>query len=307
MKHMNHTVTSLIGFAAASALTLGALGQSNNNSSSNSSPGSSSNSQSSNNQSQNSQANGSQSSPQQQNPAGYVLIDERIVYLTANEPQNHMLRAHDAMMNKNNKVAASEVRIAADYLDAQASQVNQSSDSQLTNCADQLRQLAKQIDNGQNVDTQKLNDAFAKADARLADFYQSRAKEELNNKQYVRAGYDLRAGADGLSQAMVWSNQQPEKNAQQVIDNTQQVAWNLINESVGSAQNKKLSENPQPQSGTSKAEAQNISEHANGMVSALGKQIDQFNQDLQAQPASGKQNGSSSNNNSNDKNGGGNK
>ena len=44
-----------------------------------------------------------------QAPDGFVLLEERVVVLTANEPQNHFLRAGDFWIEGNNNAAAAEM------------------------------------------------------------------------------------------------------------------------------------------------------------------------------------------------------
>jgi hypothetical protein len=83
---------------------------------------------------------------QQKAPEGFVLIDERVVTLTANEPQNHFIRAHEYLTHGDAKAAAAETRIAAAYIDMQASRDNgNQGNSDLKSAADNLRSVAKQI------------------------------------------------------------------------------------------------------------------------------------------------------------------
>lgn len=146
---------TLIALAAAGALNVGcAMAQSRNDSS-----------QTGQQQGQQSLQSGQsgQSGAKQQNqqaPEGFVLLDERVITLTANEPQNHFLRAHEAIMRGDNRTAAAETQIAAAYLDMQASRdQNNQSGQALKSAADNLRSIAKEIRNrpqqGQQGQTQQ--------------------------------------------------------------------------------------------------------------------------------------------------------
>src|SRR5581483_8766362 len=99
----------LAAFAAAGMLSAAAWAQSGNSSAGSS--GASGN---------NAQA--------QKAPDGYVLIEEDVIALTANEPQNHFMRAEQYLAAGDPHAAAAEVRIAAAYLDMQASR-NQGKES----------------------------------------------------------------------------------------------------------------------------------------------------------------------------------
>ncbi|HLL89896.1 MAG TPA: hypothetical protein VK324_11400 [Tepidisphaeraceae bacterium] len=99
---------------------------------------------------------GSQPSSQQdQTPAGFVLVQERVIALTANEPRNHFLRSQEALLRNDHKTAAAEARVAAAYLDMQASRGIGGTDSALSRSADHLRQCAEQLAQaGQKSDQQ---------------------------------------------------------------------------------------------------------------------------------------------------------
>ena len=84
-------------------------------------------------------------SQRQQAPEGFVLIEERVIVLTANEPQNHFLRAGDLFLAGNSRAAAGEVRMAANYLDMQASRASEDAKKQLSSAAQELRGAAKQL------------------------------------------------------------------------------------------------------------------------------------------------------------------
>jgi hypothetical protein len=99
------------------------------------------------------QSQGNQSD--QQAPDGFVIVDERVITLTANEPQNHFLRAHEFLNRNDTRGAAAEIRIAAGYLDMQASRDKGQDRQSLSSAADQLRNVADQLKNGQGQPAQQ--------------------------------------------------------------------------------------------------------------------------------------------------------
>jgi len=166
-----------------------------------------------------------------QAPEGWVLVEERTVVLTANEPQNHFLRAQQLMSQKDNKAAAGEIRMAAAYLDMQASRGHgQQPDAPLTQSADRLRQVARQVEQQQPQapSEQQLKQTFAQANAALAQHLQSLAQREIQNGKSVMAGHDLNTAADSLASAFAWDGQQPPLQANSAIQESKQLAVQLL-------------------------------------------------------------------------------
>lgn len=158
--------------------------------------------------------------------------------LTANEPQNHFLRAQQYLTQGNAKAAAAEARVGAAYLEMQASRAKGSSDQKLKDAAKALRDQAKQIAKEQGSEqrlqqggqqaAQQLKQSFARANAALAAHFKSLAKRSLENERNVMAAYDLNAAASSLAAAFVWGDKQPEQDAQQAITEAQQLAIQLM-------------------------------------------------------------------------------
>jgi hypothetical protein len=189
----------------------------------------------------------------QQCPEGFVIVDERLITLTANEPQNHFLRAHEYLAQNDPRAAAAEVRIAAGYLDMQASRKGNADQQELRSESHQLRQLADQIwqhrnqaqqqhggnaasnqnqknnpNAGQSVDQKQLGEAFAKADRTLAKHFQEEAKNELKSHKAIRAGEDLDAATSALAASITWSGGQRSNDCTQAMADARRVSQELL-------------------------------------------------------------------------------
>jgi len=285
-------------------------------------------------------------------PEGLVVVDESVVYLMANEPQQHLASAALKLAEKNYKGTAAELRIASDYLKFQSSEQGSMRQGQAHNEprtelqsqreegqgkhqaraesqngsqkhaekgqgqaehqftlkqeAQRLVKLADKIEKQQGgVDEQALHKEFGRVNFALAEHDQKQAEQALKRKEYTRAGYKLDAAALAFEQAEAWSGQQPKQEMVDVLYNAHQVASNLVGENMSLAnqaaigQGEKLygnrqanarqgqqgeaqtagarsqAENTNPLLGTTKAEANNIAEHAKGIVDQLGKELDQ--------------------------------
>jgi hypothetical protein len=263
---MKHTgLSSAAALAAAGLLTFGAAVRAEQGSSTKaSSSGRATDSTNAKASSSSSTTTGQGSQhDQQQSPPGFVLIEERYVYLTASEPQNHFLRAGQLWAAGNDRAAAGEVRVAADYLDMQSSQAQGKSKQSLTSAAQKLRDAAKTLrpasktsaqqgqqqqqqasgNNGNSdglsdqdrqmqqkirQEARELTDAFAGADYALAEHFQDRAQDSLQKKTPVVAGHELGASADALTAAFAWAGEQPSQDTLKAISQARQIADRLL-------------------------------------------------------------------------------
>jgi hypothetical protein len=209
-------------------------------------------------------APGSQQQQQQQRqqaPEGFVLVSERVIYLMLNEPQQHFLEAAEDVAQKHYKGAAAEIRLAAGYLDMQASRTGAAS-QQLTSQADQLRQLADRVEQGKVTSPDELAQAFARANKELAQHHEAIAQQAIQQKKPVKAGHDLDQAAMSLEQALVWMKQKPEGDTLTAIGNARAAAAQLMAKEGGSRQQDQAqtaSASSQAQSGQQSAQGQSPS------------------------------------------------
>ena len=257
-------------------------------------------------------------------PQGFVILDESVVYMIANEPQQHLAAALVKAADKNYKGAAAELRIAGDYLKFQSSQEQgrEQGKDMLGQEMKRLNKLAGKLEKGEQggADLPSLQKEFGVVSFALAGHYQQAAEQALKSRQYTRAGYKLDSAALAFEQAIGWSGEQPKQETINVLNNAHKVASNLVGENMSLANQAAIGkgrdwysghqegrENPQnaqakrearqdqarqeqeraeaqtagarsqagnnPLLGTTKAEADNIAEHAQGIVDQLGKEL----------------------------------
>lgn len=271
-----------------------------------------------------SQQQGRQRQQQPQAPEGFVLIQERVVYLMGNAPQQHLLASLEKMHQNNPSAAAGEIRQAAAYVEMQASRAKGDGARALDRAAGQLNQLAEQV--GQEdakVSPEELTRAFAQTGHALARHHHVLAQRALEKDRHLQAGYELEATAQALKQAIIWSGRQPEQEMVGALQNALAAAYELRNEKFPadgqrqarqSQQQKEQSEAEpsqepgeaqpasareraaatpgDPRTGTTRAEAQNIEEHANTVLEGLDKDIQELGSKLRQ--AGGSDDGSQS-------------
>jgi hypothetical protein len=183
-----------------------------------------------------------------QAPEGFVIVDEQLVTLTANEPQNHFLRAKEYLAQNDPRAAAAEVRISAAYLDMQASRKGEGDQEALRSESARLRTVADDIakgnnqpaaqpnsgkqegaaSTGQSSEQKLLNQSFAQTERVLAKHFQEEAKTELGKQKNTMAGEDLDAAASALSGSIAWSAQECSKECTSAITDARRVSAELL-------------------------------------------------------------------------------
>lgn len=256
--------------------------------------------QNNSNQSSNSSQSSATTQPSAKAPDGFVLFREDVVWVTANEPQNHFLRAMQWLNDKNAKAAAGEMRVAASYLDMQATRGTDEG-NQLAQTAENLRHLAQQMDQSQNAnakaDRKQLKQTFAQADVALAQHLQSLAKTEYQGQKKIMAGHDLLTATDSISAAYAWTNQQPDQKLITAVQDAQRVADQLLTPVGGASQ---YSQRSDEQAQPAAAKMEKHSNQQNQSASDPAKTIDELGSAIQSAHFTGSQSnaGHESNNSS---------
>jgi hypothetical protein len=241
---------------------------------------------------------------------GFVMIEERLIFVLADAPQLHMTSALGKMKQDDRKGAAGELRVAADYIEMQKARAREGTSEILADRADKLRKMADKVEAGELRDAEKISRTFAKTSVTLARHHNELAKKHLDNERYVAAGYDVAAAAKSFQQANVWYGQEPSDEVLALIDNARHVSENLRMEAVG----EKLDRDAQPAAArdavagrdrdgdarpaagrplgdpriqTTPAQAENIVEHAQDITGKLGEKISQFSQRIDPDRDSG--------------------
>jgi len=192
--------------------------------------------------------NQSSSNRNQQAPEGFVMLDESIVYMLANEPAVHFAQAREDLAANNPRKAAAEIRLAAACLNMQAARPGLQSSSELKDQAKQLHQIARRVEQGELKNASELRQDFCNAELALAQAFQSCAHRDLQQNRTVRAGHDLLAASDALHQAVILSNGQLQSQTSRAISDANDLGNQLINPSNGNnAQQASSSQQPSQQ------------------------------------------------------------
>lgn len=135
----------------------------------------------------------------------WLVTDVTTWYSVADEPQRHFGAAIEAYAKKDYQAAASEVRKAAGYVRLESARAVGSTGKELDAAAAALEKTARSLDKGAVRTGKDLDKVFAKADHALALAHRAEAAQSWARKAYDKTGYELKAAAQGIEGAAVWS------------------------------------------------------------------------------------------------------
>jgi hypothetical protein len=166
----------------------------------------------------------------------YVIVEEEVWTVLADEPQQHFQEAHEQFVKKDLKAAAAEVRKGAAFLRLEAARATGASKEALAASIKELDSLAGKVESGGVTAASDLDHAFARAEHALASEHLARAKESWAKKDLKRAGGALKAAATSLEHALAWAGRKGEADVIAVTKDAGVVAGKLI-EGTGWAAN----------------------------------------------------------------------
>ena len=140
----------------------------------------------------------------------------------------HFQKAHKFFLKKDFKAAASEIRNAAELLKQESEKATTKAKKVLIASANELEQLAKDVEKGAVTSDKKLKDAFARAEHALAEHHYLRASELWVKKETKETGHELKSAVQHLERAARWSGHEMEKGTVEVLDGMTNGAGKLM-------------------------------------------------------------------------------
>ncbi|BFO57417.1 hypothetical protein [Acidovorax sacchari] len=136
----------------------------------------------------------------------WVLTDVQTWYPLTREPQRNFVAALDDYAHQDYRAAAVKVRQAAAYVRLEAGRADGDARRALERTGAELDRTAAALDRGGVETEQDLHTTFARADRTLALAHREEAAESWARKAYDRAGYELKAAAQGMENAAAWGS-----------------------------------------------------------------------------------------------------
>lgn len=162
----------------------------------------------------------------------WLVTDIATWYPVAGEPQRHFTAAAEAVARKDYKAAATEVRQGESYLRLESARAVGDAKQALNDAHAGLDKMARGLDNGV-VETQaQMHKTFAAADHALALADRARSAQSWAAKAYDRAGYELKAAANDLEGAAMWTGTEAKTAAASATADARALGDKLISGGV---------------------------------------------------------------------------
>lgn len=150
----------------------------------------------------------------------WLVTDVTTWYPVSEEPQRHFIDAVAAYTRKEYGAAATDIRKATSYLRLETDRATGVAKQELERSVVQLDMLAASVEKGAVKDEQSMTKVFARAGHALALGHRSKAAESWARKEYDKAGYELKAAAQGLESTAGWIGGEAKAGASATVADT---------------------------------------------------------------------------------------
>jgi hypothetical protein len=147
-------------------------------------------------------------------PDGFVLVEDDVWFVNLDEPGKLLHQARADYTNTNYIMAATDLREASVYLRIEGRRAGEPGiKDALFSSADDLRALAKDIDRGEYIPSNRFCQTSARVHYNLARANQQAASDAWAKKDTERARQSLNAAMTNLKQGFVWAGHEMEASA----------------------------------------------------------------------------------------------
>jgi hypothetical protein len=169
-------------------------------------------------------------------PQGYVLVEEDVVVVLANEAHQSFLRASDNFAKGKMKEAAAEIRKGEAYVKLEAARATAEGKKVLLNSAQELKQLADKVEKGAVKDGKELKITFARAEYAMARHHYLKAAEQWENKESQKVADHLNAAAAYIDSGQIWLTKKMHAGAADIKKEARRIAAQVTVKSGAEAQ-----------------------------------------------------------------------
>ncbi|HUU96668.1 MAG TPA: hypothetical protein VM487_13085 [Phycisphaerae bacterium] len=161
-------------------------------------------------------------------PEGWVLVEENVLIVFADEPEHKMKAAHESFLKKDMEATAADLRKAAAFVKLEAARAAGDAKKGLVASATELEKLAGDVEKGTVSSSKTLEAAFARAHQALAKHHHAKATESWAAKAEHATGHELKAAAASVESAFKWGGKEMETGTEAVIKDSRYAAEKLI-------------------------------------------------------------------------------
>jgi hypothetical protein len=161
-------------------------------------------------------------------PEGYIVVEEDVAIVLADEHEHYFNKAHEAFLKKNYKTAAADIRKAVGFLKLDAAAADIEGEKAISDSVNELEKLAKDTEKGKVTTAKVLEQAFSRADYAVAKAQQVKANESWLKKKAEETGHALKSAALHFENAAKWAGHKLETGTVDVVKGARKVAGKLI-------------------------------------------------------------------------------
>jgi len=169
-------------------------------------------------------------------PQGYVLVEEDVVIVLANEAHQSFLRASENFAKGKMKAAAAEIRKGEAYVKLEAASATAEGKKALLSSAGELKQLADKVEKGAVKDGKELKSTFARAEYAMARHHYLKAAEQWEKKDSQKVADDLNAAAAYIDSGQVWVTKKMHAGAADIKKEARRLAAQVTAKTGAEAQ-----------------------------------------------------------------------
>ncbi len=161
-------------------------------------------------------------------PVPAQAVQERISGpIHAEWPDLDFNAAYDDFIKGNFAAASREIREGANFLLAAAERSSGSIEKDLLRTYDELKELAKDIEEGAVKSPSRLRRAFSHAHQVLAEYYAVRLRDSWLKKESETADRELRLAASNLERSISWVDEEMKEKTEKLIKELRELGEKL--------------------------------------------------------------------------------
>jgi hypothetical protein len=142
-----------------------------------------------------------------QNPALYIEEDAWVEYMDEQVHEQYFVQARGALVKNDKKEAARQLGFGVLYMRMEGGRASKAAKPILKQSELTLKHMADSLKSGTTLALTALDSAYARANYSLALHHYLKAKENWVDRASNVVGHDLKAAANELQFAIVWSGQ----------------------------------------------------------------------------------------------------
>ena len=140
----------------------------------------------------------------------------------------NLSKARESFLEKNYKIAAQEIRKSVKYMKSEESHAGMEGKKLLKSSIDELKKLAKDVEQGKVTTVKTLDNAFSRANNALIRNRQMSAMESETKEAAAKAGHAIKNTPSDVKHGLSWAGDKIGSAASVVVKDTGFIAGKII-------------------------------------------------------------------------------